>query len=44
VACDILTRVFPTRSELPLGVITGIIGAPIFLMLLARFQREVSHG
>jgi ABC-type Fe3+-siderophore transport system permease subunit len=27
-----------------LGVITGIIGAPVFLILLARSQREVSHG
>jgi iron complex transport system permease protein len=44
VACDIIARVFPTRTELPLGVITGIIGAPVFMMLLVRSQREVSHG
>jgi iron complex transport system permease protein len=44
VACDVIARVFPSRSELPLGVITGIIGAPVFLVLLARSQREVSHG
>ena len=44
VACDVIARVFPSRSELPLGVITGIIGAPVFLILLARSQREVSHG
>jgi iron complex transport system permease protein len=44
VACDIVARVFPTRTELPLGVITGIIGAPVFMMLLTRTQREVSHG
>ena len=44
VACDVIARVFPSRSELPLGVITGIIGAPVFLFLLARSQREVSHG
>jgi iron complex transport system permease protein len=44
VVCDIIARTFPSRSELPLGVITGIIGAPVFLVLLARSQREVSHG
>jgi iron complex transport system permease protein len=44
VACDVIARVFPSRSELPLGVITGIIGAPVFLILLARSQRGVSHG
>jgi iron complex transport system permease protein len=44
VACDLIARVFPSRTELPLGVITGIIGAPIFLYLLARSSREVEHG
>jgi iron complex transport system permease protein len=44
VACDLIARVFPSRSELPLGVITGIIGAPVFLYLLARYHREVEHG
>jgi len=44
VSCDVLARIFPSRSELPLGVITGIIGAPVFLVLLARSYREVEHG
>jgi iron complex transport system permease protein len=44
IACDIIARVFPTRTELPLGVITGIIGAPVFMVLLTRHQRQVSHG
>jgi iron complex transport system permease protein len=44
VACDLIARVFPSRSELPLGVVTGIIGAPVFLYLLARSYREVEHG
>ena len=43
VLCDLLARVFPSRTELPLGVVTGIIGAPIFLFLLARSYREVDH-
>jgi iron complex transport system permease protein len=43
-ACDILARTVPTRSEVPLGVVTGLIGAPVFLWLLARSRREVAHG
>jgi iron complex transport system permease protein len=43
-ACDILARIIPTRAEIPLGVVTGIIGAPVFLMLLARSRRELAHG
>jgi iron complex transport system permease protein len=43
VACDVLARVIPTRTELPLGVITGLVGAPLFLWLLLRSYREVVH-
>lgn len=39
VACDVLSRSVPGQAELPLGVITGLIGAPLFLALLARTQR-----
>jgi iron complex transport system permease protein len=44
VCCDLIARIFPSRTELPLGVITGIIGAPVFLLLLARSYHEVEHG
>jgi len=44
VVCDVIARVFPSRAELPLGVITGLLGAPLFLYLLARYYREVEHG
>jgi len=40
VACDVLSRVLPGRSEVPLGVITGIVGAPTFLWLLLKHRRE----
>ena len=40
VLCDVLSRVLPGRSEVPLGVITGIVGAPTFLWLLLRHRRE----
>lgn len=44
VGCDVLTRLLPTRAELPLGVVTGLIGAPLFLLLLMRARREALHG
>lgn len=43
--CDILSRVGPGQGETPLGVVTGLIGAPVFLYLLTRAQREGTlHG
>jgi iron complex transport system permease protein len=44
VACDVLARTVPSRSEIPLGVVTGIIGAPVFLALLARSEGELGRG
>lgn len=44
VVCDLIARAVPSRAELPLGVITGILGAPLFLYLLARYYREIEHG
>lgn len=44
VACDILLRIAPTDGEAPLGVVTGLIGAPLFLFLLLRRAREMFHG
>lgn len=39
-ACDLLARVLPTQVEAPLGVVTGLIGAPAFLALLVKLRRE----
>jgi iron complex transport system permease protein len=44
IACDVLARAIPARTELPLGVVTGLFGAPIFLWLLLRTWRGVEHG
>lgn len=38
--CDMIVRLVPTRSELPLGVVTGLIGAPIFFGLLMKLRIE----
>lgn len=37
--CDILARLGTNQGETPLGVITGLIGAPVFLYLLLRTHR-----
>lgn len=37
---DILVRLIPTRPELKLGVVTALIGAPFFLLLLRRLKVE----
>jgi iron complex transport system permease protein len=44
VACDIVARIIPSRSEIPLGVVTGLIGAPLFLLLLLRLRREHAYA
>lgn len=43
-ACDVICRILPARSEVPLGVVTGLIGAPVFLALLLRQRRSLVHG
>lgn len=39
-ACDVLARSLPTQGEIPLGVISGLIGAPLFLYLMVSTRRE----
>jgi len=36
VFCDLLARVLPGQGEMPVGVITALIGAPLFIILLNR--------
>jgi iron complex transport system permease protein len=38
VACDILSRIIFPPLEIPIGVITAILGAPTFIFLLKRKQ------
>jgi iron complex transport system permease protein len=32
--CDTVTRIIPTQSELPIGIITALIGGPFFITLI----------
>lgn len=36
VFCDLLARSLPAQGEMPVGVITAMIGAPLFIFLLQR--------
>jgi iron complex transport system permease protein len=42
VLVDLLARVALAPQELPIGVVTSVLGAPAFLLLMARRAREVS--
>ena len=39
-AADIATRLLPLDQELKLGVLTGLVGAPFFVLLVLRMKRE----
>ncbi len=38
---DILVRVFSTGTEIKLGVVTSLIGAPFFLLLIMKTQKDL---
>lgn len=40
-AADIAVRLLPMQSELKLGVMTALVGAPFFLHLLMRMRRQL---
>ena len=37
--CDLVARALPASGSVPLGVVTGLVGAPVFLWLLSRAAR-----
>ena len=39
VFCDLLARTLPSSGEMPVGIITALIGAPLFIFLLLRDKR-----
>lgn len=43
VLCDVLARTLPPHGEIPVGVISAMIGAPLFIYLLRR-SKGVDHG
>ena len=43
-AIDIIARVIIPPAELPIGIITAVVGAPVFLIVLLRDQRRGLSG
>lgn len=41
---DVISRVAASPREMPLGIVTGLIGAPIFLFLMGRRQYVFGGG
>jgi iron complex transport system permease protein len=38
--CDALVRLIPSQTQVPLGVITGLVGAPFFLWILQDVRKQ----
>jgi len=39
ILCDVLARTIPAQGEMPVGIVTALIGAPLFIVLLRRERR-----
>ena len=39
VLCDLLARTLPQQGEMPAGVVTALIGAPLFIILLKKSRK-----
>jgi len=42
VAADTLARTILAPAELPIGIVTTLLGAPVFISLLLREKRRLS--
>jgi len=42
VAADALARTIVAPAELPIGIVTTLLGAPVFISLLLREKRRLS--
>ncbi len=39
ILCDLLARSLPAQGEMPVGIVTALVGAPLFIFLLWRARR-----
>lgn len=39
ILCDLLARTMPPQGEMPVGIVTALVGAPLFIFLLWRAHR-----
>jgi len=42
VAADTFARIVVAPAQLPVGVVTAIVGGPLFLLLLLKYTHKVS--
>ena len=42
VIADTLARIIVAPAQLPVGIVTAILGGPFFLLLLVKYSRKVS--
>jgi len=42
VIADTLARIIVAPAQLPVGVVTAIVGGPFFLILLVKYSKKVS--
>lgn len=43
-SADVVCRVIIAPAEMPIGIVTAFVGAPVFLWLLGRFKSNASKG
>jgi iron complex transport system permease protein len=43
-AADIGVRIFPSTTDIKVGVLTAMIGVPFFLYLIVRERRALGGG
>jgi iron complex transport system permease protein len=39
ILCDLLARSLPSQGEMAVGIVTALVGAPLFIVLLWRERR-----
>jgi iron complex transport system permease protein len=44
IAADIISRVVIAPAEMPIGIVTAFVGAPVFLWLLGRYKNSATKG
>lgn len=44
IVADIICRVIIAPAEMPIGIVTAFVGAPVFLWLLGRYRNTASKG
>jgi iron complex transport system permease protein len=44
IVADIICRIVIAPAEMPIGIVTAFVGAPVFLWLLGRYKNTASKG